>query len=106
MTNDQQIGDTTRIVDGGHCRSARAGQPPHESRRHRFRYDPSNREALWGAYQYTPEKDVVHVPMKLSTLPYVREQLTWEFLDMSDSAGLIALSWDKTMATVTFQVAQ
>lgn len=66
------------------------------------RYDPANRQALWGAYNYTPEKDVVRAPMNLELLPHVREQLTWEFMDMTPTGGTIALSWDKTMATVKF----
>src|SRR5260221_12955429 len=30
--------------------------------------DPQDKTALWGAYGYTPEKDVARVPMKLDTL--------------------------------------
>src|SRR3954471_4467782 len=30
-------------------------------------YDPTNREALWGSYGYTPAKDVVRAPMTLGT---------------------------------------
>ena len=29
-------------------------------------YDPNNKAALWGAYNYTPDKDVVRVPMKMA----------------------------------------
>ena len=32
------------------------------------RFDPQNKEALWGAYGYTADKDVVRVPMKVTTL--------------------------------------
>jgi hypothetical protein len=65
-------------------------------------YDPNNKTALWGAYEYTPDRDVLRVPMKLAVLPNVREQLTWEFLDMTDRGGVLAISWDKTMASVPF----
>ena len=36
-------------------------------------YDPNNKEALWGSYGYTPDKDVVRAPMKLETLPHSYE---------------------------------
>ncbi len=67
-------------------------------------YDSSNKDALWGAYNYTPDKDVVRSPMKLETLLHAHEQLTWEFLDMTDAAGVLAITWDKTMASVPFTV--
>src|SRR3954451_23864115 len=68
------------------------------------KYDPKNTAEIWGAYGYTPDKDVVRAPMKLETLPHTVEQLTWEFLDMSDAGGSLAISWDKTMASVPFKV--
>jgi hypothetical protein len=67
------------------------------------RYDPSNKNELWGAYEYTPDKDVLRAPMKLETLAHSREQLTWEFLDVTPAGGLIAVSWDKTQATIPFR---
>jgi hypothetical protein len=42
--------------------------------------------------------------MKLTTLPFSTEELTWEFLDMSDNGGTIALRWDRMMATVPFTI--
>lgn len=67
-------------------------------------YDDKNRQALWGAYEYTPDRDVVRVPMKVDTLPYAYDQLAWEFLDMSDAGGRLAMLWDKKMAWVPFQI--
>jgi hypothetical protein len=67
-------------------------------------YDPKNKEALWGSYFYTPDKDVVRVPMKLEMQPHSTEELTWEFVDMSDAGGALALRWDKMLATVPFKV--
>jgi len=67
-------------------------------------FDPNNREALWGSYNYTPAKDVLRAPMKLESLPHSTEELTWEFLDMTEAGGLIALRWDKTLGTVAFSV--
>ena len=68
------------------------------------KFDPQDKTALWGAYGYTPDKDVVRAPMKLETLPHAIEQLTWEFVDMSDAGGSLAIMWDKTMASVPFKV--
>ena len=67
-------------------------------------YDPNNKTELWGAYGYTPEKDVVRVPMKLETLPHTVEQLTWAFVDMTNTSGSMALMWGKVMASVPFRV--
>ena len=66
------------------------------------KYDPSNKDALWGAFFYTPDKDVVRAPMKMTTLPWSRDELTWEFLDMTDAGGSMAISWGKQMASVPF----
>ena len=68
------------------------------------RFDPSNKEALWGGYNYTSDKDVVRAPMKLESLPHVVEQLTWEFVDMSDAGGSMTIMWDKVMASVPFKI--
>lgn len=68
------------------------------------KYDANNKQALWGAYNYTPDKDVVRAPMTLETLPHSREQLTWEFLDMTQNGGAIAVSWDKSLGSVPFKV--
>ena len=67
-------------------------------------YDPKNTAEIWGAYGYTPDKDVVRAPMKLEALPHTVEQLTWEFVDMTDAGGSLAVVWDKTMASVPFKV--
>jgi hypothetical protein len=65
---------------------------------------PGNKNALWGAFDYTPDKDVVRSPMKMDTLPFAVDQLTWTFTDMSETAGKIAIMWDKVMASVAFTV--
>ena len=60
-------------------------------------------EGLYGAFNYTPEKDVVRAPMRVDTLPYKVEQLTWEFTDMTATGGRMAIMWDKTMGSVPFE---
>lgn len=65
---------------------------------------PSTKDALFGAYDYTADKDVVRTPMKIEALPYSVEQLTWTFADMSETGGRLVLTWDKVMASVPFTV--
>ena len=67
-------------------------------------YDPNNKKQLWGAYEYTPDKDVVRSPMTMATLPFAVEQLTWAFTDMTEAGGRITIMWDKTVASVPFKV--
>jgi hypothetical protein len=68
------------------------------------KYDPSNKEALWGSFGYTPDKDVVRVPMKVDTLPFSIEEMSWEFVDVTADGGKLAVMWDKTMASVGFKL--
>lgn len=68
------------------------------------RFNPGDKSKLWGSFGYTKDKDVVRAPMTLTTLPYTVEQLTWEFVDMSDKGGTLAFMWDRTRATVPFTV--
>jgi len=65
-------------------------------------YDPNNKDALWGAYNYTADKDVVRAKMTLETLPHAHEQLSWEFVDVTKTGGSLALAWDRTQALVGF----
>lgn len=69
-------------------------------------YDEKNKAALWGAYDYTPDRDVVRAPMRVERLPHSFEQLSWQFLDMTDTGGRLALIWDRTLASVAFTVAK
>ena len=67
-------------------------------------YDQENTEALFGAYEYTPDRDIVRVPMTRETLPYSFDQLSWQFLNMSSRGGRLALLWEATITSVTFTV--
>ena len=67
------------------------------------RFDPKDKASLWGAYGYTPDKDVARVPMKVEALPFATEQLTWSFLDMTNDGGRLAITWGKTMASTPFK---
>jgi hypothetical protein len=68
------------------------------------RFDPKNTAEIFGAFGYTPDKDVVRAPMTLGTLPFAAEQLTWMFTDMSDAGGKLTIMWDKVVASVPFKV--
>src|SRR5438445_11757539 len=67
-------------------------------------FDENNKAQLFGAFGYTPDKDVVRAPMTLAALPFSVDQLTWEFVDMTDAGGKLAIMWDKNIATVPFKV--
>ncbi|MGE3844701.1 MAG: DUF2911 domain-containing protein [Vicinamibacterales bacterium] len=69
------------------------------------KYDPNDKTALWGGFNYTPEKDVLRVAMKVETLPFSVDELTISFLDVTKAGGRLAIMWDKTLATVPFMVA-
>lgn len=66
-------------------------------------YPPPTKDELWGAYDYTPAKDVVRAPMKLVKTTVHVEQLTWGFVNVTDTGGEIAIWWGKEMATVRFE---
>ena len=68
------------------------------------KYDPNNKTELWGAYNYTPDKDVARAPMKVESIPFSVDQLTWGFTDVANAGGTIRLWWENTMASVPFKV--
>lgn len=68
------------------------------------KYDPNDKVLLFGAYNYDPKFDVVRAPMRVSTTSMAIEQLTIGFADVRDREGLLYLAWDRTMATVPFEV--
>ncbi len=43
-------------------------------------YDLTNKEALYGAFNYTPDKDLTRAAMRVEPLPFRVEQLEWKFL--------------------------
>ena len=65
---------------------------------------PGTKDALFGAFDYTPDKDVVRTPMKLETMASSVEQLTWNFGDMTEGGGRLVFTWDRMMASVPFRV--
>ncbi|MEE2638094.1 MAG: DUF2911 domain-containing protein, partial [Acidobacteriota bacterium] len=68
--------------------------------------DRGGAPALFGAFEYTPDRDLVRVPMNLETLSHRYDQLRWEFVDITPTTGRLALIWDNQMASVPFLVSQ
>lgn len=60
------------------------------------------KDALWGAYNYTPDKDVARVAMKVDKLPLSIDQLTWSFADVTTTGGTLVVMWDTVVATAPF----
>jgi hypothetical protein len=69
-------------------------------------YDADNHDALYGAFEFTADRDVVRVPMSIETRSHSYEQLSWQFLDVTETGGTLALLWDSTMASVPFALAE
>ena len=69
-------------------------------------YNADNRAALWGAYEYTPDRDLVRTAMQVERLAHSFEQLSWQFLDMTEKGGRLALVWDRKLASVPFTIAK
>ena len=68
-----------------------------------LKFDPADKNALWGAYGYTADKDVARIAMRVESLPFAVEQLTWSFLDMTNDGGRIGLMWGKSLASASFK---
>jgi len=61
---------------------------------------------LWGAYNYKADKDAVRAPMTVTASPVQVDQLTWSFVDVTETGGSLLIEWAKTAASVAFKVAQ
>jgi len=63
-------------------------------------------DTLWGAFGYTPDKDVARVPMTVGKSNAAIDQLTWGFCDIDAAGGKIFLAWDTANAMAPFTVAK
>jgi hypothetical protein len=68
------------------------------------KYDPKDKTAIWGSYDYDPKFDVVRVPMTMVTPAVSIEQFTIAFVDMTATGGKLAMAWEKTAGVVPFTV--
>jgi len=64
-----------------------------------------NLNALWGAYGYTDEKDVMQTTMSVQTLDYSMDQLAIGFTDTRQQGGNLYVIWDNQLATVPVELA-
>lgn len=63
-------------------------------------YDYENKDALFGAYYYTADRDVVRTAMKVEEADVSFEQLSWQFVDVTDEGGRLMLLWGAKRASV------
>ena len=64
-----------------------------------------NPNALWGAYGYNDERDVIRTNMDVQTVQRSADQLIITFTNMSQQGGDLTIWWDDQVATVPFRVA-
>ena len=70
------------------------------------KYDPNEKVAVWGSYNYDAKYDVARISMKVETTPISLDQFTIAFVNMTQQGGTLALWWDTQRATCDFKVAQ
>ena len=63
----------------------------------------SNNSSSWGSFFYQPEEDALRVDVMSKEIPH-REVLTYEFVDMGNSFGVLALSWEKKQIPIKIEV--
>ena len=68
-----------------------------------FREETPN--ALWGAYGYTPDRDVLRTTMSVMTDSTTMDQLTIAFANMTQQGGDFMILWDDQVASASFRVA-
>ena len=59
-------------------------------------------DGLWGSYNYTDDKDVLRVPMTITTIDMSIDQFTIGFYDVSSSGGTLMVVWDNVMGSSSF----
>lgn len=69
------------------------------------KYDPNEKVKLFGAYNYDAKFDVLRVPMTVRASDASIEQLTIGFVNVSETGATLAISWEKTQATLAFRLA-
>jgi len=67
-------------------------------------YDPNDKGATWGAYNYDPKYDVARAPMKVEKTSHSLEEFMIDFVDVTSQDGKLAMWWDKEFATADFKI--
>jgi hypothetical protein len=70
------------------------------------RYNPDDKEAIWGAYGYDASNDVLRMPMQVGALANSIDELTYVFSDVTEAGGALVLVWENTIGTAPFAVAE
>jgi hypothetical protein len=70
------------------------------------KFNEASKDALYGVFEYTPAKDVTRAAMKVETLPFRTDQLTWEFWILWMPGDAWRCVWDNNIALVPFSVVQ
>jgi hypothetical protein len=81
------------------------------------KYDPNDKVNLYGSYNYDPKFDLARVPMSLEAVSTdtsssaMIEQFTIGFARVTtaplpDKTVLLAMAWEKTVATAVIELAQ
>ena len=65
-----------------------------------------NPDALWGSYEYTPDRDVLRTTMDVATIGMASDQLVIAFMEMTTDGGVFTVWWDDQVATTAFSVAR
>ena len=63
-------------------------------------------DGLWGAYDYSPDKDAVRIEMTVEEMPVSLDQFTIAFADGAENGGKIVFWWENTLAWAAFTVAE
>jgi hypothetical protein len=69
-------------------------------------FDPKNTRELYGGYNYRPDNDVARVPMRVESLSFSVDQLTWVFSDVTPAGGTLRIAWEKVMASAPFRIVE
>ena len=69
-------------------------------------FQEDNSDALWGSYEYTPDRDVLRTRMSVASHPISADQLIITFTDMTQEGGNFMIWWDDQLATTPFTIAR
>ena len=70
------------------------------------KYDPNDKQNLYGAANYDPKFDVARVSMQVEDGAMRHEQFTIAFVNVTDASMTLAMAWEQTVATATIGVAK
>ena len=69
-------------------------------------FQEDNPDGLWGAYSYTPDRDVLRTTMSVATIVMSSDQLVIAFMDGTENGGVFSVWWGDQVATAPFSLAR